>query len=245
MDRNVFMETLREVKEIVRTAAEPLTRDEIMGYFKETELSPEQENMVMEYLFTNEKPQVENAPEETNEPETVAEELPESKVFGMYMDEVNNLKVYSDNELSMMYVKLLQGEKEVIGKICDSWMKRIVDEAREYPARYCLEDIVQEGNMGLFLKLTELCGSKQAVDVEEELSLAVTTAMKDYISDIAGEEDSEQTVLGKANLINEAIKLLKEERGEEPSTMALSQYTGLDLDELEDILEIIKKADNK
>ena len=99
--------------------------------------------------------------------------------------------------------------------------------------------------MGLFLKLTELCGSKQAVDVEEELSCAVTTAMKDYISDIAGEEDSEQTVLGKANLINEAIKLLREERGEEPSVEALSQYTGLDMDELEDILEIIKKADKK
>ncbi len=245
MDRNVFMETLREVKEIVRTAAKPLTREEIMGYFKETELTPLQENMVMEYLFTDEEPQVENVPCVENEPETVAEDIVESKVFGMYMEEVNNLKIYSDNELSMMYVKLLQGDKDVISKICDSWMKRIVDEAREYPARYCLEDIIQEGNMGLFLKLTELCGSKQAVDVEEELSCAVTTAMKDYISDIAGEEDSEQTVLGKANLINEAIKLLREERGEEPSVEALSLYTGLDIDELCDILEIIKKADKK
>lgn len=240
-DRNLFMETLREVKEIVRTSERPLTRDEIMVYFKGIKLSDEQEKMIIEYLYTEEE-----APAAVQEeaPEIIEEPVTESKVFGMYMDEVNGLKVYSDTELSMMYVKLLQGDESVISKICDSFMKRVVDIAKEYQS-YGIEDVIQEGNMGLFMALTSLCGSKQAVDVEAALDMAVREAISNYISDIAGENDIEQSVIGKANLINEAIKLLKEENGKEPTVSELSAYTGLELDELSDILEIIKKADKK
>ena len=240
-DRNLFMETLREVKEIVRTSERPLTRDEIMVYFKDIKLSDEQEKMIIEYLYTEEE-----APAAVQEevPEIIEEPVTESKVFGMYMDEVNGLKVYSDTELSMMYVKLLQGDESVISKICDSFMKRVVDIAKEYQS-YGIEDVIQEGNMGLFMALTSLCGSKKAVDVEAALDMAVREAISNYISDIAGENDIEQSVIGKANLINEAIKLLKQENGKEPTVSELSAYTGLELDELSDILEIIKKADKK
>ncbi len=240
-DRNLFMETLREVKEIVRTSERPLTRDEIMVYFKDIMLSDEQEKMIIEYLYTEEE-----APATVQEeaPEIIEEPVTESKVFGMYMEEVNGLKVYSDTELSMMYVKLLQGDESVISKICDSFMKRVVDIAKEYQS-YGIEDVIQEGNMGLFMALTSLCGSKQAVDVEAALDMAVREAISNYISDIAGESDIEQSVIGKANLINEAIKLLKQENGKEPTVYELSAYTGLELDELSDILEIIKKADKK
>ncbi len=35
------------------------------------------------------------------------------------------------------------------------------------------EDVIQEGNMALFLKLTELCGCEEKTDVEAELQGAV------------------------------------------------------------------------
>ena len=44
-DRNTFMETLREVEQIVRTSPGQLTREEILGYFKDSGLNEEQENM--------------------------------------------------------------------------------------------------------------------------------------------------------------------------------------------------------
>lgn len=51
-DRNTFMETLREVEQIVRTSPGQLTREEILGYFKDSGLNEEQENMVFKYLTT-------------------------------------------------------------------------------------------------------------------------------------------------------------------------------------------------
>ena len=46
INQDVFMDTLRAVKEIIRTSAKPLTKEEMLGYFSEMELSDEQKNMV-------------------------------------------------------------------------------------------------------------------------------------------------------------------------------------------------------
>lgn len=248
LNQNVFMETLREVKEIVKTAAEPLTKEEMLGYFSEMDLNEEQKNMVINYLLAPEEEPVSEPEEavEEDEAEQIFEEVQESKVFKMFMEEVEGLKAYKPEELSMMYIKLLQGDKTVITPISEGWMKRVVEIARKENAnRFSLEDIIQEGNMGLFLKLTELCGSKAAVNVEEELTEAVKESMKAYISEIAGEDDNEQAVVGKVNLINEAIKFLQGPNGERPSMKAMAEYTGLDEEELKEILDIIEKADKK
>ena len=153
LNQNLFMETLREVKEIVRTAAEPLTKEEMLGYFSEMELSEEQKNMVINYLLAQDEEPVsatEEEPAKEEETEVPFEEVEESKVFKMFMEEVEGLKTYKPEELSMMYVKLLQGDKAVITLISEAWMKRVVEIARKENAnRFSLEDIIQEGNMGL------------------------------------------------------------------------------------------------
>ena len=212
------------------------------------DLNEEQKNMVINYLLAPEEEPVSEPEEavEEDEAEQIFEEVQESKVFKMFMEEVEGLKAYKPDELSMMYIKLLQGDKTVITPISEGWMKRVVEIARKENAnRFSLEDIIQEGNMGLFLKLTELCGSKAAVNVEEELTEAVKESMKAYISEIAGEDDNEQAVVGKVNLINEAIKFLQGPNGERPSMKAMAEYTGLDEEELKEILDIIEKADKK
>ena len=66
IDQNTFTETLRAVQEIVRTSAEPMSREEILSYFKDMELDRQQEEMVFEFLSVphEEEPPAE---EETSE----------------------------------------------------------------------------------------------------------------------------------------------------------------------------------
>ena len=84
LDRNIFMEILRDVSEIIRTSAEPMSKEEILSYFKDMELTKEQEEMVFTYLLT---PHEEEVPVEPEAEEPVEEvennEIPESKVFQM------------------------------------------------------------------------------------------------------------------------------------------------------------------
>ena len=72
-----------------------------------------------------------------------------------------------------------------------------------------------------------------------------TLSGKNYISQIAGEDDNEKAVVGKVNLINEAIKFLQTPDGGKPSVKSIADYTGLDEEELSEILDIIEKADKK
>ena len=66
--------------------------------------------------------------------------------------------------------------------------------------------------------------------------------MKDYISEITGEEDSEEIIAGKANLINEAVKYLKGRNGAMPTEKEIAEYTHMDEEELSDIMNMIKNS---
>lgn len=267
VDQNTFTETIREVAEIIRTSAEPMSREEILGYFKDMELNTEQENMVLEFLLTSHDEQEEEETEETEEPEVntaveveegEAEDaqtgkndepedvLPDSPMFQMYLEELKNLPEYSEKEQIAMYQALLAGDESMVHKISDGWMKNVLTMAKNLAlSSEGFEDVVQEGNMALFLKLSDLCGSKEKCDVEAELERAIEEAMKASIREMAGEDDSENAILGKVSLVNEAKNYLAKEKGSEPSMQEVGDYTKMSQEELADIYELIKKADVK
>ena len=262
VDQNTFTETIREVAEIIRTSAEPMSREEILGYFKDMELNTEQENMVLEFLLTphdepeeeeTEYPEVdaaaeaEEAEDEKSEKKDDPEDiLPDSPMFQMYLEELKDLPEYSGEEQIAMYQALLAGDESMVRKISDGWMKNVLTMAKKLAlSSEGFEDVVQEGNMALFLKLSDLCGSKEKCDVEAELEQAIEEAMKASIREMAGEDDSENAILGKVSLVNEAKNYLAKEKGSEPSMQEVGDYTKMSQEELTDIYELIKKADVK
>jgi RNA polymerase primary sigma factor len=274
LDQSVFTETIHEVAEIIRTSATPLSKEEILSYFKEMELNEQQENMVLEFLLTpHEEEEAEEETEEVEDGEQEAADwqetsdasvlaqndpgkkeeknaepdvLPESKVFQMYLEEISSLPVYSGKKQEEMYQKLLAGDESVINPISDSWMIKVLETARKLAVTSeGFEDVIQEGNMALFLKLTELCGCEEKTDVEAELQGAVETAMKSSILAEEGEDEDEKAMVGKLALVNEAKKYLAEENGREATVQELAAYTQLTEEELSDILLLIQKADQK
>ena len=110
LDQNTFTETVREVSEIIRTSATPLTREEILSYFKDMDLNEQQQETVFSYLITpHEEPEPseeevqkdEEGDEQPPEEETSKREekrksvFPDSKMFQMYMEEIKSLPVYT------------------------------------------------------------------------------------------------------------------------------------------------------
>ena len=253
LDQSVFTETIHEVAEIIRTSATPLSKEEILSYFKEMELNEQQENMVLEFLLTpHEEEEAEEETEEVEDGEQEAADwqetsdasvlaqndpgkkeeknaepdiLPESKVFQMYLEEIGSLPVYSGKKQEEMYQKLLAGDESVINPISDSWMIKVLETARKLA-------VTSEG-----------CEEK--TDVEAELQGAVETAMKSSILAEEGEDEDEKAMVGKLALVNEAKKYLAEEKGREATVQELAAYTQLTEEELSDILLLIQKADQK
>ena len=207
--------------------------------------------MVFEFLTVpheEEETVVDEADPEQREDETKKDApqpdpISDSPVFQMYLDELKDLPKYSKEQLEEMYKKLLAGEETMVQALSNAWLPGVLEVAKKLSlSPEGLPDIVQEGNMALFLRLGELCGSRESVDVEEELLTAAEEAMKACIREQTGEDEQENSVVGKVALVNEAVKYLKDQNGHEPSIKEIEEYTRIPGEELADLLQLIEKA---
>ena len=183
LDRNAFMETLRAVAEVTRTAQDGLSKEEILKYFEGMELSEEHVEMIYQYLQLPPEVQTgEPETEEEEEPVIVEEESQEQNVyFQMYLDDLAQIDEMSEDEMQEAYKKLLDGDGSVVGEICESWLGSIAQMAIPHAEQGAiLEDVIQEGNMGLLLKLSELVGAGEVPGIDAILEGAVSAAMIAY-----------------------------------------------------------------
>ena len=246
VDRNSFTETLRAVSEIIRTSPEPLSKDEILSYFKDMELGQEQKDMIFEYLLAphDEEPQENSETEEPEKEEPKEDEGP--RALELYVDELGGIEDIDDEKLSELYEKLLEGDESVMEDIIKANLKMVAGLAADQDYEnvdVAPEDLIQEGNIGMLLRLRELCGmgSGCEYDIDDEIAEAALEAMKSYISEFCGEEDREKAVAGKINVVTEAQKYLTEHNGHAPTTAELAEYTMLSEEEVCDILALKKK----
>lgn len=182
LDRNTFMETLRAVAEVQRTSTEPLSKKEILNYFEGMELTEEQVEMISQYLQLPPEVQTGEPEAEEEEPAQIVEEPEKENIcFQMYLEELEQIEEMSEEEMQSAYKKLLAGDTSVIAPISESWLRSIAELAIPYAAQGAnLQDVIQEGNMGLLIKLSELAGAGETAGVDAILEGAVSAAMMAY-----------------------------------------------------------------
>ena len=200
LDQSLFTETIHEVSEIIRVSQGNMTREEILGYFKDMDLKEEQQQMVLDFLLKphpEDEQIAENAEDaqennsESGEDETDDEkkaayqtetldaadteknnEAAHTGVFQMYLDELNELSTYSKEKQEEMYKALLAGDESVINDITNCWLPVVLENAKKLtesndPDR--LQDVVQEGNMALFMRLTNFVDRRRRLMLNQNL----------------------------------------------------------------------------
>lgn len=262
LDKIAFMETLHSVQEVARTSLTPLSKEEIQTYFKDMELTKEQEEMVYQYLLHPQEEMVSDSEDEEesgNEDESEngaeadyeTEENSEaqravSTRFQMYLDEIGDIPVLNDEQEKTLYDRLAQGEEQAIAELSAGWLKKVVEIASVYETdSLLLDDMVQEGNIGLLMGLQSLLGKKEA-NPKQILEQFVKEAIEHYMEEESGEGEQENSILAKVSLVHEAKETLAKELGSEPSIRQLAEYTRVSEEEIADILSIAKevKANN-
>ena len=285
VDRNTFTETLRAVKEIAGTSPGPMDRETALSYFKDMELTPQQEELVYQFLLQEEQeqeagdfgeePEAGDLAEEDQEPEasdakkgalgseknasgpkaagqgTEARRETDSAHFQMYLEEIQGIRGLRQEAEEELYERLLLGDVSVMEAITGQWLSRIVAIAEEYEDRgYPVEDLVQEGNMGLLLSLHVLSRNSReggnpkltAAGVPTLLKGAIRESMEQYLGEESGQNQQIEAVLAKVSLVHQAREFLTREKGETPSLRELAAYTRLSAEEISDILSLVKDA---
>ncbi len=276
VDKITFMETLHSVQEIIQTNAEPITKEVIQEYFKEMDLSKEQQEMIYQYLLkSQEEPVVdilELGGEEDDEISTssgkfsydsssisqkisqdnytTVSQFEHSKHFQRYLREIKEIPILSEEQKFVLYKRLLLGEREVMEEISRQWLGKIIEIAKTYVSdKLLLEDLVQEGNIGLLLGIEQILGNSNSSnikldisDLESKLEIYIKESIEDYQKEIEGMDSGEYTILAKVNLIYAAQKALAEQSGTIPTLQELSKYTKIPIGEVEDILALPKET---
>ncbi|MCD8149150.1 MAG: hypothetical protein LUE92_06235 [Clostridiales bacterium] len=298
-DKDLFLDTLREVAEIARVSGETVEKDEISRYFAGMDLTEEQEEMVYQYLKNVPGPETREDEENPADSDTEAEDsdangsvslkvktastdagnaehgnitsgnaepggsepdgdlneretmerdpsldyLSESAFYRMYLKEVREKGTCSDEEMQALYVRLLAGE-DVTGQIVDGWLMRVIRMAELYKeSPVNMQDLIQEGNVALWVALGSITANLNPTDVERYLQDSVREAFEAYISESAGFSEQTKAMLAKAALLHEAQEFLASENGRTPFLRELSEYTHIPVDEIQNILALYEQAE--
>lgn len=178
------------------------------------------------------------------EPEIPVEKLSDSAFYRMYLREVRTRTVVSDEAQLVLYRRLLEGDKSAQTEIVDNWLMRIVELTRFYKdTPVVMEDVIQEGNMGLWMALDQLPAGMDPEQVDGYLLGKVKEAMENYIREITGQTDREESIVAKAALLYSAKEHLAKENGEVPSLRQLSGFTHIPVEEIEDIFALLKNKE--
>ncbi len=170
------------------------------------------------------------------------EKLSDSAYYKMYLDEVRGRGEADEEKMRELYTAILQGKQNVVNDIVDGWLMRVIHMAGMYEdVPVNMEDLIQEGNMALWMALGALPELDSASEVDAYLEKQVIAGFEAYIREITGDTDQVQAVLGKAALLHEARKYLAKENSEDPSIRQLSEYTHISPEEIQDILALQKE----
>ena len=129
-------------------------------------------------------------------------------------------------------------------KLSEQWIYKVTELVKlkvQAVGKKEAADLIQEGNMGVFLALQQMLGSGKEADFEMMLAKAAKDAIDDYVRKRKADADMDQSLLAKAALVYEAQKYLAEQLQRLPSAAELSQYTKIAEEELKDLLSMLEE----
>lgn len=185
---------------------------------------------------------IEEEEEDAPQPKDV-EQLSDSVYYKMYLNDVRERGEADEAKMLELYTAVLQGDQSVVNAIVDGWLMRVIHMAGMYDdVPVNMEDLIQEGNMALWMALGALPELGSAPEVDKYLEGQVIAGFEAHIREVTGDTDQVQAVLGKAALLHEARKYLAKENAQDPSIRELSEYTHISPEEIQDILALQKEV---
>ena len=170
------------------------------------------------------------------------EEIQESEPLRIYLNEIGEIPLLDETEEKELGRRISDGDESARARLEEGNLRLVVSIAKHYTGRGLpLMDLIQEGNMALWMALSALPEVEGATELDSYLEKQVVAAFESHIREVTGDTDQVQAVLGKAALLHEARKYLAKENSQDPSIRQLSEYTHISPEEIQDILALQKE----
>jgi len=225
----LFASTLEEVRELAKEQGNCVSEDQVQEMFAPLELDHDQLQMVFDYLVKHKV----GIGEPVNPEDYLSNE--EKDYLQEYLDELEQLPVYSKGQIEAYTIAAMAGEADAQGKIIEIYLKDVVEIAKLYAGQgVYLEDLIGEGNVALTMGSGMLGSLEKHEEAQGMLGKMIMDAMEEYIAENAADEKKDRRVVEKVNKVQDAARNLSEELQRKVTVEELSEESGLSVKAIRD-----------
>ena len=222
-ERMGFQGKLREVLSFAREREDHLLAEDVEKFFEEEGLSPEQMELVFQYL-TEQGIEVKGyAPSKGTVREADQEE-------GLSPEEERYLETYRQE---------IEALEEAGDKTLARRLTEVVEEAVKLPrGEVFLGDLIQEGNMRLVMLLEE-----DPEKEEEARRVTVRSAMEEFIASSGEMRRRDRQMVRKVTDLKNTVKAMEEEEGRKVTLDEAAGRLGISRQEAEQIWKLTSEEE--
>ena len=241
----IFQERLTDLKAYAAGKKNILTKSEIRDFFEGTPLEDSHFNMIFEYL-KGQKIQIADTEEEVEEardgdnPGSLSFYLSDLEKAGYLEHLKGDDGEFMDPEDELeLFRQAAAGSAAAREHLAELYLPVVCGIANEYEEdEIAVEDLIQEGNLGLWMALSEVDETSTLAANQALLLNGINKAMKDAIEESKGHKEKGRAIAEKVNHLNDAINSLEEELEHKVSVDELSAYLEMPAEEIQDILRM-------
>lgn len=238
MDQESFANAISGLKEIAKSYDNMLAVEDIKEELKGLNLSEEQLKAVYDYLIENGIQIVDYVKEKEEVPEDKEED---SRFLKMYMKDIEGYQDISKNRMKEIFWKAVKNDEAAKEELITGYLNRIVDFARIYRGQgVLLEDLIQEGNIGLLNGLYAAKEQPEIEDVENYLMEHICHSMEAAIYEAETENRAEDYIVKQIDEVDKCINEFEKQHNRKPFAEELAELLNKDTEKVKDILKYLK-----
>lgn len=215
-----------------------LNQEEVQVFFRDMNLDEQQHQMVYAYLASK-KIRVRGVelPDVSAEGISYTEE--ERMFLKQYRKEMRLVKRQPGQVPGELAARAKEGDRQAKRFLTEQYMERVLSIAENYAHQGLpIQDLVQEGNLGLMIGVDTLGLKEEEISWEKHLEHEIHRAIRTALDEQAGSENTEEQITKKLNRLADSITELTEDMGRQVTPEELSLYLDMPMEEMEDLLRI-------
>lgn len=163
----------------------------------------------------------------------------DSQYLKMYLKDLEAVKEADEAELTLLFQAVREKKDSVKERFIEVYLPKVIEIAKLYQNRgVTLEDLIQEGNIGLLCAVETLYTDTVLENETEFIEGYVRNSMEQIIYENGESSSFEQEIIDKISYIRKASENLKEELGREGNIHELARYVKISEEELIDIINM-------
>lgn len=213
----------------------------IKGYI---EKANEYTNAVKEDVARNEEeqdPKLEQSDgkNECTEKQKAKVEQEDSVYLKMYLEDLEGVPAEAEGEIQQLIKSMREGDLSGKTRFLEVYLRTVIELAQGFKNRgVILEDLIQEGNIGLMCGVEKAFTDTNPGEEIEYINNSIRNYMELAISEELESEDFEKRVVDKVSYIKQAVKELEENLLRGVTIDELTAYLKMPKEEVVDILNM-------